>query len=330
MYEVSAQHDGSCSRTQFNASAQNTPAISSSPCFHLFPTPDHSRVLFDNVTAQCIFLCATRRMVVAHTGKCPNQRPNVEPIFKTEYVRLFFFVPSCGNASCRLYLRQHNRVFTCAALIQLTLGFVLPTQDVRFPRRSCLQAPKPNVVNARSGGPFSRPSESARAACCAIASSAASNHTIQEMLRNTATFWNSSLTVVALKVGRPVDDSHTRNIKSHNVSPPKQMQTRENSNWFHTNQRRTRMQCRGPIYMSGKSPGKLSRQTPHISCSNSNTMFESNHVHLRSHFVPILSLSPSSLHRSFAGRNVLAISHMTPPLKNFVLEFYYIYMESCT
>ena len=72
MYEVSAQHDDSCSRMQFNASAQNTPAISSSPCFHLFPMPDHSRVPFDNVTAQCIFLCATRRMVVAHTGKCSN------------------------------------------------------------------------------------------------------------------------------------------------------------------------------------------------------------------------------------------------------------------
>ena len=170
----------------------------------------------------------------------PKQRPNVEPIVKPEYVRVFFFVLSCGNASCRLYLRQHNRAFTCAALIQLTLGFVLPTQDVRFPRRSSLQAPKPNVVNARSGGPFSRPLESTRVACRVNASSAASNHTIQPMSRNPATCWNSPLTVVALKVERSVDDLHTRSLKSHNASPPKQMQARENSNWFHTNQKKNK------------------------------------------------------------------------------------------
>ena len=153
---------------------------------------------------------------------------------------MFFFVPSCGNASCRLYLRQHNRVFTCAVLIQLTLGCVLPTQDVRFPRRSYLQAPKPNVVNARSGGPFLRPLESARVACCANASNAASNHTIQRMSRTTATCWNSPLTVVALKVERSVDDLRARNPKSHKASPPKQMQARENSNWFHTNQKKNK------------------------------------------------------------------------------------------
>ena len=101
-----------------------------------------------------------------------------------------------------------------------------------------------------------RPLDSARVACRVNASSAASNHTIQQMLRNTATFWTPSLTVVALQVEGSVDDLHTRNIKAHKASPPKQMQARENSTGFTRIRRRTRMQCRGPIYMSGQ----MSRQ----------------------------------------------------------------------
>ena len=103
----------------------------------------------------------------------------------------------------------------------------------------------------------------------------------------------------------------THEILSHTMSLRRNRCRRERTLKLFSHESEEEQECNAAdLYICPvKCPGRLSRQTPHISRSNSNTMFESNHVHLRSHFVPILSLSPSSLHRSFAGRNVLAISH---------------------
>ena len=157
-------------------------------------------------------------------------------------------------------------------LIQLTLDCVLPTQDVHAPRRSCLQAPKPNVVYARSSGPFFVQSDLLDAAFRLSATRAASNHTIQPMSSNTATRWNSPA-YCGCAQGREIDRrfAHTEYQVTQSLSAKADAGEGELKLVSQESEEEQECNAADSYICPVKCPGKMSRQTPHISRSNSNT-----------------------------------------------------------